>query len=251
LNNIIYLFDGTFFGFLTVVFECFDNKNFDCRIMVNGIIQESICFRYIYLETDNKKAERVVSGIKRKISEIAFENVYLSFLSFDENVFLDILKYLRLGFKVGGNVENYKTLDFVINVQKKRRNVQNEAHLLTGFLRFSETKENVLYSQISPENDVIEIIAEHFRDRLNNERWIINDVKRKKCAVYNGKNLLIMNDVYDLNISLSDDEEMWRNLWRDFFKSIAIENRKSLKRQNQVLPKKFRKYMTEFLNDVN
>ncbi len=251
MENIIYIFDGTFFGFLTVVFECFQNKNFDCGIQEDGIIQESFCFEYKHIETDNVKAERVVLGIKRKISQRAFENVYMSFLSFQKNRFTDILKYLKLGFKVGRRVDDYKTLDYVLNVIKNRRAVGEEAHLLTGFVRFAQTKENVLYSEISPDNDVIEIVANHFANRLRTEKWIINDVKRKKCALYDNGNLLIMENVSKLEISNSDDEELWQNLWIDFFNTISIEDRKSSRRQNQMLPKKFRKHMIEFLRDAD
>ncbi len=247
MDNIIYIFDGTFFGFLTVVFECFEKKNFECGIQENGIIQESLCFEYKNIETNGAKAERVVSGIKSKISETAFENVYMSFLSFQENRFTDILKYIKLGFKVGKRVDDYKTLDYVLNVIKRRRAVGEEAHLLTGFVRFAETKEKALYSEISPDNDVIEILAEHFADRLRTEKWIINDIKRKKCAVYDSGNLLIMENMDNLKILKSMEEKVWQDLWIDFFKTISIEDRVSFKRQNQMLPKKFRKNMTEFL----
>ncbi len=247
MGDTIYIFDGSFFGLLTVVFECFLNKDFDCSIMEQGNVQESFCFEYRIIETDSKKAERVVLGIKNKISEEAFENVYMAFLSFQKNRFTDILKYLQLGFKVGKRVDDFKTYDFVLNVLKNRRAVGLEAHLLTGFVRFSETKEHILYSEISPDNDVLDIVANHFADRLGNEKWIINDVSRKKCAVFNNGELLIMYDVGELNLSQSEDEQVWQNLWKEFFKTIAIENRKSAKRQNAMLPKKFRKNMIEFL----
>ena len=246
MNKTIYTFDGTFFGYLSVVFECFREKNFECQIQEKDFIQESFLFEYIHIETDIQKAQRVVTGIKNKISETVFENVYMAFLSNQNSRFTDILKYLKLGFKVGKNVDDFKSYDFVLNVLKIRRTVGQEAHLLTGFVRFLETKEGVLYAEISPDNDVVEIVAEHFTDRLKNEKWIINDVKRKKCAVYNEFQLLIMNDIEKLNIINSENEENWQSLWKDFFKTIAIENRKNIKLQNNMLPKKFRKHMTEF-----
>lgn len=251
MNDKIYVFDGTFFGFFSVVFECFSKKNFDCKIQDEFMIQESLLYEYQKIETDFTKAERVANGIKNKISKVAFENINFAFLGTNENRFTDILKYIRLGFKVGQSVDNYKSYDYVLNVLKARRTVAQEAHLLTGFMRFSETKEKVLYSKIAPDNDVIEVVAVHFADRFKDEKWVINDVKRKKCAIYANGEFIILNDVDELNISNSDDEELWQNLWKEFFSAIAIENRRNIKLQNQMLPKKFRKYMPEFLNGVN
>ncbi len=247
MENIIYTFDGTFYGFLTVIFDCFKNKTFECYITENKIIQESFLFEYVNIKTDLKKAERVIAGIKNKISEKAFQNIYAAFFNFKKERFTDILKYLQLGFKVGKKIDDYKIYDFVLNVLKKREAVFREAHLFLEFIRFSETKENVLYSEICPDNDVLEIVANYFSDRLISEKWIIYDTKRKKCAVYNKDDILIMNDVESLNILNSDNEIMWQNLWREFFKTIAVENRKNVKLQTQMLPKKFRKNMIEFL----
>ncbi len=60
--------------------------------------------------------------------------------------------------------------------------------------------------------------------------------------------ILILNNVEDLNISFSENDRFWRDLWKEFFDTIAVESRKSRKRQTSTLPKKFRKNMTEFLN---
>jgi len=248
IKNVVYVFDGSFFGFLTVIFECFQNKTFDCKIIENNNVQESFYFQNINVLTDEIKAQRVIKGIKNKISEKAFENVYFAFLSFEKSRFTDILKYLELGFKVGGKIDDYKIYDFVINVLKECRGVEHEAHMLSGFARFAETKENVLYSEISPDNDVIELLANHFSDRLPDEKWLIYDTKRKKCAAFKDGRFLILDNVDNLNISVSDNEALWQKLWKDFFETIAVDSRKNAKRQTQTLPKKFRKNMIEFLN---
>ena len=247
-KDILYVFDGSFLGFLTVIFECFQNKTFDCKIVEDNNVQESFYFQNIDILTDEKKAQRVINGIKNKISEKAFENIYFAFLSFEQGRFIDILKYLELGFKVGKRIDDYKIYDFVINVLKECRSAEHEAHMLSGFARFSETKEHILYSEISPDNDIIELLANHFSDRLPDEKWLIYDTKRKKFAAFKDGRILILNNVEDLNISFSENDRFWRDLWKEFFDTIAVESRKSRKRQTSTLPKKFRKNMTEFLN---
>ena len=68
-KDILYVFDGSFLGFLTVIFECFQNKTFDCKIVEDNNVQESFYFQNIDILTDEKKAQRVINGIKNKISE--------------------------------------------------------------------------------------------------------------------------------------------------------------------------------------
>ena len=44
----------------------------------------------------------------------------------------------------------------------------------------------------------------------------------------------------------SGKEEEYPNLWKAFFESIAIEERRNERLQNTLLPKRFRSMMTEF-----
>lgn len=246
-KDIIYVFDGSFYGFLTTVFFCFKDKNFNARITKDSE-QQSIIYEYKFIDTNPEKSIRVINGIKSKISEESFFNIYTAFQCEKESVFSDIVKYMNLGFKFGKSVDLYKNIDYVNNVLSARQKVYNEAHLLLGFIRFSETKDNVLYGIITPENDVLEIVSNHFADRLNNEKWIIHDKIRNKAAFYNNEVVIAYID-YDINIEYSNFEEEYRKLWKNFFTTVSIENRKNLKLQKSLLPLKFRKNMSEFNED--
>lgn len=246
MNDIVYLFDGSFDGFLTVFFESYTNKIVPFDIIEENKVQMSLCYEYVKIETDKIKAERVFKGIEKNISRLALENCFEAFLSDNEKRFIYIWRYLKLGFKVGKKIDDYKTDDSVLAVLKMSGNVSHEAHLLTGFLRFSETKENVLYAKFCAKNDVLQILAEHFSDRFNSEKWIIHDVNRKKAAIYNDGEYIITELDFELNIELSEDEQMYKALWKEFFDVIAVENRKNPILQRNMLPKKYRKYMNEF-----
>lgn len=245
-NDTIIIFDGTFDGFLTAVFDCFDKKIYPKTIEKSGSVQQQIGVDFFNISTDFKKAERVIKGIESKISKDVSDNVYLAFNNADNDNFAYILDYIRLAFKKGKKVDNYKTEDYVLNVLKNKQNVFGEAHLLSGFIRFKETVSGVLYSEISPKNDVLTLLAEHFSDRLKSEKWIIHDVSRKKAVIYNSQ-YWIMTDMTDnINITVSASEEDYQNLWIQFFNSVAISERKNNKLQTSMLPKRYRKHMTEF-----
>ena len=58
----------------------------------------------------------------------------------------------------------------VSELQKTVQFVDNEAHLLKGFLRFSQ-RGTVLAATISPKNSVLPRLAPHFSERLPEERY--------------------------------------------------------------------------------
>ena len=57
-------------------------------------------------------------------------------------------------------------------VLKAVRNLNGEAHLLRGFVRFSEFS-GVLASEIEPKNRVLPILRGYFCERYQNERFFI------------------------------------------------------------------------------
>jgi len=159
---------------------------------------------------------------------------------------MSIYRYILLGFKTGEEVDRYMQLDYVLYVQKTAKYVGGEAHLLTGFIRFSETKQGVLYAKIGPNNNVLPLVANHFSDRLMNEQWIIHDEKRKTAAIYDGNEFVITDVPDSVSVVESDNEADYKKLWHSFFKTIAVESRVNPKLQRTHLPLHYRKYMSEF-----
>ena len=96
-------------------------------------------------------------------------------------------------------------------------------------------------------------IAKHFTDCYANQRWMIYDGKRKYGLYYdlkittsvqiqfsdemlNGKQA---SSIYD------DSEEIYQQLWQQYFKSVNIPARKNTKLHIQHMPKRYWKYLTE------
>ena len=242
-QGIFISFDGSFDGFLCVVHDVYYMK-----LKPSGIqcTQELTLAQDIHVtKTDLSKAETVLSAISKKISEKAASRVYYGFLSHDPRRFMPLLEYIRLGFRVGHMVDSHLHEDCVRTVHDLARQSGKEAHLLNGFCRFQETSQGVLYAQVSPRNDVLVLLAEHFRERLMNEAWIIHDKGRRQAAVYDGSSYII-TPAGQANFTLAEGEAEMQELWAGFFKTIAIKERTNKKLQRQLLPMYFRRYMTEF-----
>ena len=245
-QNVSVLFDGTFDGFLTIVHAFYYDKLNPDYIFERNSFQQTLGADYVNIETETIKSEKVFSAIHDKISPAAASAVYYSFLYSELDRFINIFRYILLGFKVGEEVDRYMKYDYVWYVQRAAKYVGSEAHLLTGFCRFTETKQGVLYSKIGPNNNVLPLLANHFSDRLMNEQWIIHDEKRKTAAVYDGNDYVISDVPDEVSFTESGNEAEYKRLWHSFFNTIAVESRVNPKLQRQHLPLRYRKYMSEF-----
>ncbi len=239
------VFDGSFDGLLTIVYKYYYEKLRPERIVDENAFQQQIGESLCFIETDYEKAQKVSAAIIEKISQEVYEAIYSAFLSSETDRFLHILKYIVLAFSANMSVERYEKYDYVAMVRKYAKYTAGEAHLLKGFTRFAETSKGILYAEISPKNNVLPILAEHFADRLRGEKWIIRDTTRNIAAIYE-KDIWLQVPCESLNFEYSDREETYKTLYALFHKTIAVEDRVSYKRQRQMLPLHFRKNMFEF-----
>ena len=238
------MFDGSFDGFLCVVYDIYYYKITPLSIQTEE--QLTLAENPQTVMTDNSRSWKVFSALKQKISQEAASKVYYAFLSYEQKRFMPIVQYIKLGFSVGHMVDSYLHEDYVRQVHKMANHAVKEAHLLFGFCRFEDTKQGVLYAQITPRNDVLPIVADHFTQRLMNEAWMIHDKARGQAAIYDGSGFIITPVPKDINIDYADGEENIQKQWLTFFHRIAIEARSNEKLQRQLIPLYYRKNMTEF-----
>ena len=244
-QEVCLVFDGSFDGFLCLVYEIYYKKIIPLNIQTEAEI--TLEENPHIVGTNHAQAERVFSAIREKISYDAASKVYYAFLSYEQGRFMAILHYIKLGFSTGHMVDNYLHVDYVRFVHKIANHAGKEAHLLFGFSRFEQTKQGVLYCKISPKNDVLPLVADHFAKRLMNEAWMIHDISRHQAAIYDGNGFVIAQVLKDIPIDYAEGEEDVQKQWVTFFDSIAIEARSNKKNQRQLLPLYFRRNMTEFI----
>jgi probable DNA metabolism protein len=86
----------------------------------------------------------------------------------------------------------------------------------------------------------------HFSDRYKNENLIIFDEKRLKAGIYNKNEWYLSKIDKRIYDKFKDEEEIYEKMWREYFNSISIDDRKNLKAQFQFVPYRYRKNITEF-----
>ena len=245
----IYTYDGTFEGFLTIVFDCYQNKLMPKDIVSVGLNicaqQEIVLYKNEYIETDFNKSYRVFNGIKDNISEDCLNYVYNAFLACDIKKDINIFEYIFYGFKFGPRVNTMLSVDTILYVQKLSRKVMLEVQRMKGFIRFNEIVPELFYSKITPDNNILELLKPHFTHRFKKQNFIIHDTKRNLALLYN-TNDSVISEFKNITISkLNSNEIYYQDLWKAFRESISIKERANPRLQKQYMPKRYWENMNE------
>ena len=136
----------------------------------------------------------------------------------------------------------------VDTVRRAVRHLEEEAHLLTGFVRFSEL-EGALVGEISPKNWVLPLLRPHFCGRYPQERFLLYDRTHQEVLIHvPGK--WAISPMEDFQMGPAGAQELlYRKMWRKFYDTIAIEGRYNPKCRMTHMPKRYWGNMTEFQQD--
>jgi len=256
----IYLCDDSIDGIFTAIYLAWSSRYGHANIKIEEKCEGSkysnieLFSDYIVTDTDYQLATKVSQSIREKISEEAYEMVCRVALS-DYSGKADLIyRFLIMGFSIGRGITEHLSNEIVNQVFRVNKNVSNEAHHFLGFVRFSEQENGLLTCVIHPKNNVLTLITPHFADRLPGERFLIYDDNRKLATFHVPGNSWILAQVPVLDQSRIEEitiqEDEYRDLWKAFFKHIAIEERINPKLQRNNLPLRFRGDMTEFQNKI-
>ena len=208
--------------------------------------------RYEQIKTNQEKSVKVGRSVRRKLGAEVYENICYAAAAYHQDKGTAIFYVLRQALGAGackGNIMENMADPYVNLVARLHTKVWHEYHRFLGFIRFRKVGGGVLFSKITPENDVLVMLGPHFADRFPNEQWMIYDDRRHKvllhrqggeCVLHTGVSL---SEDYCGNL---EDSEEYETLWRAFCKSITIEERKNPHLQQQLVPQKFQKNMLEF-----
>ncbi len=242
--DLVYAYDGSFEGLMCCIFESYAKKEIPSVIRPPDI-QQTLFDTAKWIETDEHKADRVYNSIPLKISSQAQELVKLGFLTCVPNKELLIYRFLRLGYKYGGKVMTMLTDDTVYSLQKAVRHLTSESHKFKGFVRFS-VYDQVLVAIIEPKNYVLPLLSPHFCDRFRSESFMIYDKTHSLALIYQSQKAELIF-VEELTLPEVDSIEVeYRRLWKQFYKTIAIEARSNPRCRMTLMPKRYWGQMTEF-----
>lgn len=243
----IYTYDGTFFGFLSAVFDAWhDGLRYVEDIQTTA---HTSLFDETEVVTDTTKAQRILDALRDQCGPKCCHFLYYAFLAEEEKRELPLLTYIRLAFQYKEKFYYHLSDEGIWNIRQWAQKTGNERHKLLGLIRFRELSDGMLYSRINPTCHVITVMAPHFMRRLPKERWVIHDVRRHVGVYYDGNDMNLVEIPQTLSqIDVSLEERHFNALWRRYYDTIAIKERRNAKLRRQYMPKKYWSYILEMKN---
>ncbi|MBR1484178.1 MAG: TIGR03915 family putative DNA repair protein [Prevotella sp.] len=269
----VFTFDQTLDGLLTAVFDRFALHQQDVALLANGEQLPLFAGEPHQVVTDGQKAERVWKGLEKHLSPAGLRIVTLSWMSEERALSQPLFNYIcKVFLQSAGTGRNHSLSlehnasdEDVLAVRNTCRRVLHESQRMKQFLRFQKAKDGTYLGVISPDHNVLPLIVDHFQDRFGDQPWLIYDAHRHYGYYYEpapspsqggaGGGFITFEDeaAVPFNLSdgklnvdiLSDDDQLFQNLWRTYFKAICIRERMNPRKQLSDMPRRYWKYMTE------
>ena len=222
------------------------------KLLREPITQLNLFDEYIHVEPDEGIEEKVSRSIRGRISEQVMHLIYYVCNSYEEDALDTIYRFLIRGFKMGACVIEDLSNPVVMRFFEIKRSVGNEIHLFREFARFASVNNQVYICHLEPKNNVISFVAEHFADRMPSEHFMIIDDCRRIAIVHpkDGENYfrILTEEEFQMLAVTDTYTDEYTDMWKTFFKAIAIEPRRNARCQMNHFPKWMRKHATEFLD---
>lgn len=249
----ILLYDKTFEGFLTAVFEVFEYKYVDVQIVQMINFQSSFFSAPIPILTNPQKSDRVLKRLEKQLGKNGVQELLYAFLSevaSRETVLFQVIHYAVQN--PTKNILQDYSHQAVMQLSKLVKSVHRERHRMKAFIRFELLKDGIYFAEIHPDYDVLTLIITHFKNRYQDQKWLIYDAKRGYGVYYDLEivEIITLDEEAQLQIQardqLLDQKEIdYQKLWIEYFDHTNIIERKNTKLHIQHVPKRYWRYLTE------
>ncbi|WP_128426839.1 TIGR03915 family putative DNA repair protein [Gudongella oleilytica] len=245
ISKLSYLYDGSFEGLLTAVWEAYYAKEDPSEIIWEGVSHPNLLSSTKMIYTDANKADRVYRAVEEKISHAALRRIFYIYLSGEPESGIIVLNYLRIGFRLGAAVDDYHAEPTVLKSEKLYNKVAMEKHRQAGLIRFKRLESGVFYSKIDPDHNVIALLAPHFAARMPSEYWILHDAGRGIAVFYDKNDWVVRNLETPEDIVLKEEEETYQEMWKAYYRHLSIESRKNMSLKKRMMPVRYWKNLIE------
>lgn len=252
---VTYLFDGTFPGLLTAVFESYASRQRAPVLVPATDYQPGFLDTAVTIVPDPEKAQRVWKGLGKRIGNTRRHEFYTVFLSENAEAWHHMFAYARYIFDHDGE----RAMDYgnrhVLAITAYAKKVSRERHRMKAFVRFKRGADGLYSAVVEPDFNVLPLIAVHFRDRYADQRWLIFD-KRRHYGIY--YDLASVQEVKiepvpagASRVAVStpmlpdENDSLYTSLWQQYFKSTNIKERANLKLHIQHVPRRYWKHLPE------
>ena len=249
----ILIYDESFEGFLTAVFEVYEYKLAPVQIVKESAPLPLLFINAKIVTTDSAKSERVFKKLFAIIGRKGIHQLLCSILTEKDDCEIHLLDVVRYVLKnPNDNVLQNMADPSVLKLAQQVKIIGREKHRMEAFVRFKLTCDDIYFSEIEPDFNVLPLIMSHFQQRYQDQKWLIFDQKRHYGIYYDLQTVeyveMDFNEVKNSQAGLemlAKDEDLYQSLWKTYFKSTNIKARKNTRLHLQHVPKRYWKYLTE------
>lgn len=238
-----YLCDGTPEGTLSAIAWILEEGG-DAEQVSLSERQDTLFEEGLMLPCDPARAEALYQHLRREAPEAARTLFYVT-LAEKEGLETAMLRYIALALRHGDRVNGHLTHPAVSQLVKLSRKAGRELHRMKGLLRFEKLQDGAWLARMEPDHDIIQPLAYHFSRRLRAQDWFIYDVRRHSAARWHRGELRFGTIEQFTAPPLSDEERAVQELWKTFFSSVAIPERRNARLQRSNMPMKYWSYLVE------
>lgn len=254
---VVFYFDNTFEGLLTAVFDAYYRRTFPDLLLAEGEPLPLFYDEVFTVVTDEAKAMRVWNGLQKKLSASALVALTQCWLADEVETASLLFRYIRKAIDSPRSIETNFGDAVVLAFSRMWKRVDWERIRLLQFVRFQKTADGLYFAAVEPEKNALPLVIGHFKDRFPDQRWLIYDIGRAYGYYYD------LSEVREVRFEGTDDpdsplltgrlnegqmdkdEQLFQDLWRTYFKSIAIKERYNPRKHRQDMPVRYWKYLTE------
>lgn len=253
---IVFVFDNTFEGMLTSVFEAYSRRTFPDAMLLEGEPLPLFHDEVFTVITDKEKAKRVWRGLQKKLSSGALSCLAQCWLAEEKEAPMLLFRYIRKAIDAPRSIETNFSDPDVLEVSRMWKRVDWERIRMLQFIRFQKSADGTFFAAVEPEKNALPLVTDHFKDRFASQPWLIYDIKRAYGFYYDLKEVRLVTFEESsqkthlvtgmLDESLMDkDEKLFQQLWKTYFKAICIKERLNPRKHKQDMPVRYWKHLTE------
>ena len=247
--DVVYLYDGSFEGFLCCVFESFAQHELPFAVWTPER-ETATLYPVKEIPTDRATARRVFASFRAKLGEETESLVTRDFLSGWEDKELRIIRFLHLAFALGPGTVKRRGHPEVAPLYQMKQSLDWEVDKFQGFVRFQE-HDGMLGAVIHPKNYILPLLRGHFCARFPEENFLIYDAVHQAVLLYQNHKAQLMELAEPLTLPPPDEkEQQFQELWRQFYKTLEIKARHNEKGRMTHCPKRFWADMTEMKEEL-
>ncbi|MDR1360448.1 MAG: TIGR03915 family putative DNA repair protein [Deltaproteobacteria bacterium] len=249
-----FLYDQTFEGLLSAVFDAYSLKVFpDALLSADALTLVSASHEVL---TGRDKALRVWKGLAARLSPNALGSLAYAWLGEEQGRDVRLFRCMRRVFDGQASPETDLSDPDITAVFRLARKVNSEALKLQGFARFQKSAQGIYFSAVNPRHNVLPLLLPHFAGRFPDQRWILYDAGRGYGFFrVGGEYREIIPDTACLEQNrlredlLAEGEKLFQSLWRNYCRALVIKERLNPALQSRCMPRRYWPYLTEMRPD--